>query len=75
VKVGQTVRFDYGKTHNVYLMPDEQSFNDCDFTAATPLGLSDRGDGPDLNDVNGFNRVDFELAQVCISRCLCVVLF
>jgi hypothetical protein len=29
---------------------------------------------PDLNDVNGFDRVDFELAQVRRAQSACVVL-
>jgi hypothetical protein len=35
--IGDTVTFQYTTTHNVYLVPDDTSYNNCDFTSATVL--------------------------------------
>lgn len=35
---GDTIVFEWGTNHNVYLMPDDAAYNACNFTGATNLG-------------------------------------
>ena len=45
VAAGTVLSFRYTSGHNVWLMPTEQAFNDCDFSAAVELASQTYGGG------------------------------
>ena len=45
VVVGDKLSFKYTKYHNVYLMPSQEAYESCDFSAATELASDSYGGG------------------------------
>merc|ERR1712070_740570 len=47
--VGDSLVFKYGSSHDVYQMPSETAYNNCDFTSASLVGSSTAGSGAGLS--------------------------
>merc|ERR1712178_384464 len=45
ITVGDKISFRYSAGHNVWLMPTQEAFDNCDFSGATELASSSHGGG------------------------------
>ena len=58
VVIGDKLSFKYTEYHNVYLMPSQEAYESCDFSAATELANTTYGGGEGSKNNNWILRIE-----------------